>query len=510
MTTAAVPHRGMVVVSIMLATIMQALDTTIANVALPHMQGSLSATQEQISWVLTSYIVAAAIMTPPTGFLAARFGRKRLFLVAVACFTAASVLCGVAQSLPEMVAFRLLQGVFGAALVPLSQAVLLDSYPKEQHGSAMALWGLGVMVGPILGPTLGGYLTEYYNWRWVFLINLPFGIMAFLGILGFVPETVRNRERPFDFFGFAMLSLGIGALQLMLDRGETKGWFGSTEIVVETALAGLGLYLFIVQMTTAERPFLEPRLFKDRNLVIGLLFIFVVGVVLLATLALMPPFLQNLMGYPVITTGMVLAPRGIGTMIAMILVGRLVGRVDARILIFGGLALTALSLWEMAGFTTGVSEATIIRTGIIQGLGLGFIFVPLSTLTFATLAPDLRTEATGMFSLMRNVGSSIGVSVVTALLTQYTQINHAELGEHITAYNPMMREPMLPSMWDPATPSGVAALNAAVTQEAATIAYLNDFRLMMYVVLAALPMLLLLRRPVRSRAPAAAAAAAVD
>jgi DHA2 family multidrug resistance protein len=508
MTAAAVPHRGMIVVSIMLATIMQALDTTIANVALPHMQGSLSATQEQISWVLTSYIVAAAIMTPPTGFLAARFGRKRLFLVAVACFTAASVLCGVAQSLPEMVAFRLLQGVFGAALVPLSQAVLLDSYPKEQHGSAMALWGVGVMVGPILGPTLGGYLTEYYNWRWVFLINLPFGILAFLGILGFVPETTRNRERPFDFFGFAMLSLGIGALQLMLDRGETKGWFGSTEIAIEAALAGLGLYLFLVQMTTAERPFLEPRLFKDRNLVVGLLFIFVVGIVLLATLALMPPFLQNLMGYPVITTGLVLAPRGVGTMIAMVLVGRLVGRVDARLLMLAGLAATALSLWEMAAFTTDVSEAAIIRTGVLQGLGLGFIFVPLSTLTFATLAPDLRTEATGMFSLLRNVGSSIGVSVVTALLAQYTQINHATLVEHVTPYNPMMRAPMLPEMWDPATPSGLAALNAAVTNQAATIAYLNDFRLMMYVVLLALPMLFLLRRPVRARA--APAAAAVD
>ena len=319
---AAVPHRGMIVVSIMLATIMQALDTTIANVALPHMQGSLSATQEQISWVLTSYIVAAAIMTPPTGFLAARFGRKRLFLVAVACFTAASLLCGVAQTLPEMVAFRLLQGVFGAALVPLSQAVLLDTYPKEQHGSAMALWGLGVMVGPILGPTLGGYLTEVYNWRWVFLINLPFGIMAFLGILGFVPETTRDRERPFDFFGFAMLSLGIGALQLMLDRGETKGWFGSTEIVIEAAIAGLGLYLFIVQMTTAERPFLEPRLFKDRNLVVGLLFIFVVGIVLLATLALMPPFLQNLMllGAAVIT-GRLVEPRPRRQLHARILFG---------------------------------------------------------------------------------------------------------------------------------------------------------------------------------------------
>ncbi|HVR67073.1 MAG TPA: DHA2 family efflux MFS transporter permease subunit [Verrucomicrobiae bacterium] len=507
---AAPAHRGMIVVSIMLATIMQALDTTIANVALPHMQGSLSATQEQISWVLTSYIVAAAIMTPPTGFLAARFGRKRLFLFAVAGFTLASLLCGLAQTLPQMVAFRLLQGVFGAALVPLSQAVLLDTYPREQHGSAMALWGVGVMVGPILGPTLGGYLTEYYDWRWVFLINLPFGLMAFFGILGFVPETKRDAGRGFDFFGFAMLSLGIGALQLMLDRGEVQGWFGSTEIILEACLAGLGIYLFLVQMLTAERPFLEPRLFKDRNLVVGLLFIFVIGIILLATLALMPPFLQGLMGYPVITTGMVLAPRGIGTMIAMIVVGRIVGRVDARVLIFAGLALTALSLWEMAEFTTDVSQWAIIRTGVVQGLGLGLIFVPLSALTFATLAPELRTEATGLFSLMRNLGSSIGVSIVTALLSQFTQINHAQIGEHISPFNPMMAPSLLPPFLDPSTPQGIAALNAMVTQQAATIAYLNDFRLMMYVVLAALPMLLLLRRPVRATAAPAAAVAVAD
>ncbi len=507
---AAPAHRGMIVVSIMLATIMQALDTTIANVALPHMQGSLSATQEQISWVLTSYIVAAAIMTPPTGFLAARFGRKRLFLFAVAGFTVASLLCGLAQTLPQMVAFRLLQGVFGAALVPLSQAVLLDTYPKEQHGSAMALWGVGVMVGPILGPTLGGYLTEYYDWRWVFLINLPFGLMAFFGILGFVPETKRDRERPFDIFGFAMLSLGIGSLQLMLDRGETLGWFGSPEIILEACIAGLGLYLFLVQMLTAERPFLEPRLFRDRNLVVGLLFIFMIGIILLATLALMPPFLQGLMGYPVITTGMVLAPRGIGTMIAMMLVGRIVGRVDARALIFAGLALTAFSLWEMAEFTTDVSQWAIIRTGIVQGLGLGLIFVPLSAVTFATLAPELRTEATGLFSLLRNLGSSIGVSVVTALLSQFTQINHMQIGEHISPFNPMMAPGLLPPLLDPSTPQGIAALDALVTQQAATIAYLNDFRLMMYVVLAALPMLFLLRRPARAKAAPAAAVAVAD
>jgi len=503
---AAPAHRGLVTVSIMLATIMQALDTTIANVALPHMQGSLAATQDQISWVLTSYIVAAAIMTPPTGFLSARFGRKRLFLASVAGFTVASMLCGAAQTLTQIVVFRLLQGVFGAALVPLSQAVLLDTYPRERHGSAMALWGVGVMVGPILGPTLGGWLTDSYNWRWVFYINLPFGLLALFGILAFVPETERDRRR-FDWFGFATLSIALGALQLVLDRGELKDWFGSTEIVIEAALAGLAFYLFLVQMATAERPFLEPALFKDRNFCIGLFFIFVVGIVLLATLALMPPFLQNLMGYPVITTGFVLAPRGIGTMIAMLIVGRLIGRVDSRLLMLSGLALTALSLWQMADFTTDVSEQTIITSGIIQGLGLGFIFVPLSTITFATLEPRFRTEAAGLFSLMRNIGSSIGVSVVTALLSQYTQINHAILSEHVSPYNPLLRAPWLPKMWDPAQPSGLAALDAEVTQQAATIAYLNDFRFMMYVTLLAIPLILLLRKP-RRAAPAAAMAVA--
>lgn len=487
--------RGLIVVSIMLATIMQALDTTIANVALPHMQGSMSATQDQISWVLTSYIVAAAIMTPPTGFLAARYGRKRVFAVAVAGFTVASMLCGAATSLPQIVVFRLLQGVFGAGLVPLSQAVLLDTYPPEKHGSAMALWGVGVMVGPILGPTLGGLLTESYSWRWVFYINLPFGILALLGILAFVPETSRNRERRFDIFGFALLSLAIGSLQMMLDRGESLDWFGSTEIVVEAVLAGLFLYMFLVHMFTAERPFLEPGLFMDRNFAVGLFMIFMVGVVLLATLALLPPFLQNLMGLPVLTTGYVLAPRGAGTMIAMMLVGRLIGKVDTRLLILLGLSLTAFSLYEMAGFTTDVPLSTIVWTGITQGLGLGFIFVPLSTLTFATLAPHYRTEGTAMFSLMRNLGSSIGISAVVTLLAQNIQVNHADMAANATPFRATMQLPWLPSIWQWHTTAGVTALNGEITRQAATVAYLNDFIFMMWMTLLAAPLLLLLRKP---------------
>ena len=493
--------RLMITLSIMLATIMQALDTTIANVALPNMQGSLSATQDQVSWVLTSYIVAAAIMTPPTGFLAARMGRRRLFLVSVVGFTVASALCGLAQSLEQMVAFRLLQGVFGAGLVPLSQSVLLDTYPKEKHGSAMALWGIGVMVGPILGPTLGGWLTEYYDWRWVFFINIPIGIIAWMGLAAFVPESQRVRRR-FDFHGFALLSLGIGALQMMLDRGELLDWFSSTEVVIETVLAVVALYLFVVHILTARKvgrqPFVDPGMFRDRNFAVGMVFIFVVGIILLATMALLPPFLQNLMGYPVLTSGMVLAPRGFGTMTAMFIVGRVIGRVDARLLIVLGLGLIAGSLWEMSLFTLEVPTSMIISTGIVQGMGLGFVFVPLSTMTFATLDPRYRTEGTSFYSLMRNIGSSIGISVVTTRLSQGTQVNHAGLIEHTTPFAQAFQDG-LPAVVNPHSAQGLAVLNQLVTQQAAALAYLDDFRFMAFVTLAALPLLLLVRLPKTAR-----------
>ncbi|MBP6761853.1 MAG: DHA2 family efflux MFS transporter permease subunit, partial [Thauera sp.] len=287
----------------MLATVIQALDMTIANVALPHMQGTMGATQDQISWVLTSYIVASAIFMPLTGFVTARWGRKRVFMWSIVGFTLASMLCGAAQSLPEIVGFRLLQGIFGASLVPLSQAVLLDTYPPEGHGKAMAMWGVGVMVGPILGPTLGGWLTEYYSWRWVFYINLPLGLLAWIGIAAFVRETPRDHKRRFDLLGFALLSLSIGALQMLLDRGQLLDWFASLEIIIEALLAGFALYLFVVHIFTHDQPFIEPGLFKDRNFSVGLVMIFVVGLILLTTMALLPPFLQSLLGYPVIDVG---------------------------------------------------------------------------------------------------------------------------------------------------------------------------------------------------------------
>jgi len=493
----------------MLATIMQAVDTTIANVALPHMQGTMGATQDQIAWVLTSYIVAAAIFTPLTGFLAARYGRKRIFMWSVAGFTVASMLCGAAQNLTQIVIFRLLQGVFGASLVPMSQSVLLDSHPREQHGSAMALWGVGVMVGPILGPTLGGWLTEHFNWRWVFYINLPVGLLAWLGLAAYVRETEIDRARRFDLLGFAFLSLGIGALQMMLDRGESLDWFASSEVAVEAMLAGLFMYLFVAHMFTHEHPFIEPGLFADRNFSVGLLFIFMVGVVLLATLALLPPFLHNLIGYPVVDVGYLLAPRGVGTMVAMMVVGRLSGRVDARYKIFLGLALTSLSLWEMTRFTADVTSWDIVRTGVTQGLGLGFVFVPLSTITFATLAPRYRNEGTALFSLMRNIGSSIGISVVITYLAQRTQANHAALAGYLNPFSLPLRYAAEQGVYDLATPQGLIALNAEATRQAALLAYLQDFRLMMWVALAAVPLIALLRAPSK-KIPAAEVAAAVD
>lgn len=494
-------QRLFITLSVMLATIMQALDTTIANVALPHMQGSMGATQDQISWVLTSYIVAAAIFMPLTGFISSRIGRKRLFIGSVVGFTVASMLCGAAQSLDQIVLFRLLQGIFGASLVPLSQAVLLDTYPPERHGSAMAMWGVGVMVGPILGPSLGGWLTEYYNWRWVFYINIPFGLLAWFGIAAFVKETPLDKSRRFDLLGFALLSIGIGALQMMLDRGESQNWFSSPEIMTETILCVMAFYLFIAHMFTHKQPFIEPGLFKDRNFSVGLVFIFIIGVILLATMALLPPFMQSLLNYPVIDVGYLLAPRGIGTMVAMVTVGKLSGKVDTRYMIFTGLMLTVFSLWEMTLFDLNITSWDIVRTGIIQGLGLGFIFVPLSTITFATLAPHYRNEGTALFSLMRNIGSSIGISVVITYLAHRTQINHAAFSEYINPFSYALKHAVDLGAYNVSTPVGLAAINAEVTRQAATLAYLQDFRLMMWVTLSAVPLIFLLKAPKKTTAP---------
>ncbi|KQU65772.1 disulfide bond formation protein DsbA [Aminobacter sp. DSM 101952] len=502
-----VPHRGLITVAIMLATVMQVLDTTIANVALPSMIGDLGASQDTINWVLTSYIVAAAIMTPLTGWMSDRFGRKELFLVSVVGFTIMSMLCGVAWSLESMVLFRVLQGVFGAAIVPLSQTFLLDINPKERHGQAMAMWGAGIMVGPIIGPTLGGWLTESFNWRWVFFINLPVGIVAFMGSAAYLPAVVK-RLRGFDFFGFAMLSLGVGALQLMLDRGGEVDWFSAVEIWIELGLAITGFWVFAVHMAMSQNTFLDPKIFTDRNFVTGLVFIFVIGVILLASLALLPPMLSRIYGYPTITTGLVMAPRGVGTMISMLLVGRLVRIVDSRYLVVAGLLLTAISLYYMTGFTPQMDAFLIVSTGVVQGLGLGLVFVPLSTVAFATLAPHHRTDAASLFSLVRNIGSSIGISIVSVLLTRNVQINHAELSANVTPFNPNLMA--LSPGAAAGNPAALSQVDGLVNIQSLMISYIDDFKLMMIVSLCAIPLALLLRKPKAQAAAGGAPAAHMD
>jgi DHA2 family multidrug resistance protein len=499
-------RRRAITAAVTLATVIQTLDSTIANVALPRMQGEMGATQEQIAWVLTSYIVATAICMPLTGFLAGRFGRRRLFLASVIGFTLASMLCGVAATLGQIVLFRVLQGAFGAFLVPLAQAVLLDTWPREKQTAAMAVWGVGVMLGPILGPTLGGWLTEYQSWRWVFFINLPIGVVTTLGLLAWLPETPTGRGRRFDVAGFAFLAIGLASLQLMLDRGESLGWFDSREIVLEAALAALGLYLFVAHILTHHAPFVQPRLFVDRNFAAGLVIVFAMGVVLLATTTLLPPFLQGLMGYPVFDTGVLLAPRGVGTALAMIAVGRYGDRVDPRLLILLGFGLCAASLHAMTAFDTDVTPRMIATTGIVQGLGIGFVFPPLTTVAFASLAPDNRNEGTAMFSLVRNIGSSIGISIVVSALSHTARVERAALAEHIEASSLPLRLAIEAGTVALDSPEGLAALDGELTRQATTLAFLHDFRLMMWVCLAAMPLVLLLRRPVSAPPPRRAAA----
>jgi len=403
-----------------------------------------------------------------------------------------------------MVVFRLLQGMFGAALVPLSQATMLDLYTIQQRGSAMAWWGMGVMVGPILGPTLGGYLTDMYDWRWVFYINLPFGILAMVGLWLFMQNAGHDAKLRFDWTGFAVLSLCLGAFQLMLDRGEQLDWFSSAEIVTELILAVLGLYLFLVHMFTAEKPFITPRIFRDRNFVSGILVMLAVGTVLLSSSALLAPYLQTLGGYSVSDAGLLMVPRGVGTMIAMMLAGRLANRVDPRGLMFAGVVLLAVSFWDMSGWTPDVSAWSMSVTTIIQGFGLGFVFIPLQVIAFATLDPELRTEGTALFSLMRNVGGAIGISVTAFLLAQNTQIMHARLAESVTPYNRMLQTGSAYLFWNASRAKGLIGLNEEITRQAQIIAYANDFKLMLLVSIPVALLVFLMRRP--GRRPALEAA----
>src|SRR6201987_859159 len=485
-------RRNMVTICAMTATIMQALDTTIANVALPYMQGSLSASHDQINWVLTSYIVAAAIMTAPVGWIANRFGRKRIFILCSGGFTIASVLCGLARDIDQMVLFRLLQGVFGAALVPLSQAVMLDSYTLQERAKAMSIWGMGGRMGPIMAPSLGAWLPETYSWHWVFFVNLPFGFFTVLGLMVFMDETKKDLNLRFDWFGFTALAVGIGSLQLALDRGEQLGWLESNEIIAEFIISAIGFYYFFAHSLTTTRPFIQFALFRDRNFVTGCIFMAVMGLVLYSTMALASPYLQNVIGYPIITAGLLLATRGAGTFVAMMLVGRLMRYIEARTLIISGLALTAASLFQMTGWTDMTQASEIIVVSVIQGFGCGLVFVPLSTVAFLTLPNQLRTDGTAMLTLLRNVASSIGISVVIAQLTEGGRRVYAILSEHINPFNHALQMPDVRSMINLNSDGGRALADAVAGIQSQIIAFALDYQMVMIITLCAIPLAIMI------------------
>ncbi|MDZ3832473.1 MAG: MDR family MFS transporter [Sphingopyxis sp.] len=499
-----VRYRGLLTVAVMGASIMQILDTTIANVAIPHMQSSLGATGETVNWVLTSYIIASAVAMPITGWLADRIGRRQLFLAAIVGFILTSMACGAAQNLEEMVIFRFLQGVSAAFIGPLSQSVMLDINPPERHARAMSIWGMGIMIGPILGPVLGGWLTEQANWRWVFYVNLPVGIVTLALMWALLPATPA-RQRRFDLFGFSMLALGLAALQLMLDRGAHEDWFDSIEIWIELGVCIACLWMFFIHLLTARAPLFSRAMLADRNLVTAMGFMIVIGVVMFASMALLPPMLQGLFGWPVIDTGLVLAVRGVGILISMWFAGQLLGKIDARWLVGSGLAIAAFSLWQMSHWSLTMGMQPVVVSGLIQGLGMGLIFIPLNTIAFATIPPQYRTDGSSLLNLFRSIGASVGISIVTTQLASNIQTSHADLVTHVTNSSTSLVDASTADRFGTAGDVAMAMVDAEINRQAAMIAYINDFWAMMWVTLAAVPLVLLLRPP-RANSPRVSAA----
>jgi len=485
----------MITLTVMLAAIMTVLDSTIANVALPHMAGSMSASPDQINWVLTSYIIASAIMTPVTGWFAGRLGVKQAFLIAIIGFTAASALCGAAQNLAEIVLFRVLQGVCGAGMMPLSQAVMLDTYPIEERGQAMAIWGMGVTVGPIMGPVIGGWLTDDFSWRWVFYINLPIGALCVAGVLAFMPRDRPAHRRPLDLVGFGLLAVALAAFQLMLDRGQQNDWFASVETILEAATAACALWMFVVHTLMTRPSFLPVALMGDRNFVMATMVNLALGVLVFPVMAILPPMMETLMGYPVLTTGLVTAPRGIGSIVSMFVVGRIINRVDARVLIITGLGIFAISFESMSHFALNMDWRAFATTGFVQGLGTGLVFTPVTMLAFGTLNPKLRPDATGFFALLRNVGNSAGISIIQATFTRLVQTVHSRLAEGLSPENPIARAPELASPFGLATQSGMIALNDEATRQASMVAYVDVYYLLFGTCLVVMPLILFLRPP---------------
>jgi len=504
-TGAAQPLEGSerlwVTLAVMSATLIQVLDTTIVNVALPHMQGELGASSEEISWVLTSYLVSSAIVMPLTGYFTDILGRKRFLLTCIGGFVVASALCGIAQNLVQIVGFRLLQGVFGAALVPLSQAIMSDAYPPEQRGKAMAIWGLGVMVGPVLGPTLGGWLTDVASWRWTFYVNLPVGALSLFLAMRFVRESAR-RERVMDWTGLVLLALGIAGIQYFLDRGNTQDWFAASDIRVAAIVGTVATAGFIAySLRRGTRALFDVRIFADRNFGMSCLVMLALGVGMFGGLVLQPILLESLLGYPIVTTGFLMAPRGIATAVAMIIVGRLVSRLDPRYLISSGMALSAVGSFAMTRYSLEVNAFWIVWPALFQGLGLGLIFVPLATIAYATLARQRMAEAAGIFSLVRTIGAAAGISIVTTLMTRQTQVVWNELGANVTRFSHALGDYLRPLHLSPTDPHALALIAQQVGQQAAITAIVDVFQVTAWSFVGMLPLVLLLRKREGAKAP---------
>lgn len=484
-------RRALITGSTMLAAVLVTLDVTIANVALPRIQSSVGASPEQIIWVVTSYVIAAAIATPLSGWLASRFGRREVMALTLVAFTLASVACGMATSLQSLVLFRFLQGAAGAAIVPLSQATLLDIYPPEKHGQAMAIFGIGAMVGAIIGPALGGWLTDWLTWRAVFLINVPFGILAAVGMYAFMSPSAKVAKTRFDFFGFIILSIFLASLQLMVDRGQQLDWFDSPEIWAEAIIMAVFGYIFLVHLFTSETPFVSPGLFKDRNFSVGSIVAVLLGVLVFSAMPLIGIMLQQLMGYPVLLAGLVQAPRGVATAIAMILAGALVGKVDTRILIFFGLVATGLGYNMMASFTLESSQMDVILAGIALSVGSGLIFVPLSALVFSTLDPRLRNEGAATFTLVRNIGQAVGISLLQVMTLRNGATVQARLSEGVRPDSPPFNL-NLPD-FDFLSPDAMQGMYHEVARQAMMVGYVDSFWALYILSIVLVPLVFLMR-----------------
>lgn len=481
--------------ALILAPLVQVFDTSVVSIALTQMQGSLSATQDQIAWVLTSYLIAITIATPLWGALGGRFGRKPLLLISIAGFTVFSLFAGSSQSLEEVLVHRFFQGVFGAALIPLALSSLLAIYKREDFSIAMGWWGVGIMFGPVFGPTLGGYIAEYYSWRWAFYLNLPLGALAFTMVALLVPRPGNRTNRPFNYFGFLMLAITVGCLQFILDRGNRMDWFDSPTIITLSLISAAALWLFLVNSWTSKTPFIDPGLFLDHNYLAGTVLRVLFGAVLFGSLVLLPPFLQKQGGYSLIDSAWILAPRGLGSMLGSMFVGRLIQHIDPRKMMGCGMVLTAYTMYALSTFTSDIDLVAVTIICFFQGLAFSMFVIPVNTVAFSTLSPERRDLGTSFYALLNNIGRNLGIALLVTYFTYQAQASRSVLRDNINPFSDAFRHGLVPDAWSATNPAGLSALNRVMTREAELIAYVSDFRVLAVAILVCLPVVFIMNNP---------------